>query len=126
LGELEVGTELERAADYCRQNAEGFQLARCLAGLAELALARGDAAACLAHADELLSLVEPPGLAELAAEARRWRGEALLAQGRREEGSEELRRAASAADEIGRPRLAADARAALGKPGTDAIFGRGL
>jgi tetratricopeptide (TPR) repeat protein len=81
LGELEVGPELERAADYCRQNAEGFQLARCLAGLAELALARGDAAACLAHADELLSLVEPPGLAELAAEARRWRGEALLAQG---------------------------------------------
>jgi predicted ATPase/transcriptional regulator with XRE-family HTH domain len=120
LGELEVGAPLERAADYCRQNAEGFQLARCLAGLAELALARGDAAACLAHADELLSLVEPPGLAELAAEARRWRGEALLAQGRREEGSEDLRRAASAADEIGRPRLAADARAAL------SISGRGL
>lgn len=94
LGELEVGAELERAADYCRQNAEGFQLARCLAGLAELALARGDATACLAHAAELLSLVEPPGMAELAAEARRWRGEALIAQGRREEGSEELARAA--------------------------------
>jgi len=102
LGELDVGEPLERAAAYCRQNAEGFQLARCLAGLAELALARGDAAACLAHADELLSLVEPPGLAELAAEARRWRGEALLAHGRREEGSEELRRAALAAEKIGR------------------------
>jgi tetratricopeptide (TPR) repeat protein len=102
LGELDVGEPLERAAAYCRQNAEGFQLARCLAGLAELALARGDAAACLAHADELLSLVEPPGLAELAAEARRWRGEALLAQGWREEGSEELRRAAFAAEKIGR------------------------
>jgi tetratricopeptide (TPR) repeat protein len=110
LGELEVGTELERAADYCRKNAESHQLARCLAGLAELALARGDAAASLAHADELLSLVEAPGLAELAAEARRWRGEALLAQGRREEGSEDLRRAAHAADKIGRQRLAADAR----------------
>jgi hypothetical protein len=33
-------------------------------------------------------------MAELAAEARRWRGEALLALGRREEGSEELARAA--------------------------------
>ena len=67
---------------------------------------------------------------ELAAEARRWRGEALLAQGRREEGSKDLRRAASAADEIGRPRLAADARAALAISGlghsTDAIFERGL
>src|SRR5580765_831416 len=112
LGELEVGAELELAAHYCRQNAEGFQLARCLAGLAELALARGDAAACLLHAAELRSLVEPPGLAELAAEARRWRGEALLAQGRREEGREELERAANAADKIGRLRLAADARAA--------------
>jgi ATP/maltotriose-dependent transcriptional regulator MalT len=102
LGELEVGEPLERAAVYCRQNAEGFQLARCLVGLAELALARGDAAACLAHADELLSLVEPPGLAELAAEARRWRGEALLVQGRREEASEELGRAVLAAEKIGR------------------------
>jgi tetratricopeptide (TPR) repeat protein len=102
LGELDVGEPLERAADYCRQNAEGFQLARCLAGLAELALARGDAAGCLAHADELLSLVEPPGLAELAAEARRWRGEALLVQGRREEASEELGRAVLAAEKIGR------------------------
>jgi tetratricopeptide (TPR) repeat protein len=117
LGELEVGAELERAADYCRQNAEGFQLARCLSGLAELALARGDAAACLVHAAELLSLVEAPGLKELAAEARRWRGEALLAQGRRDEGSEELRQAVRAADEIGRARLAGEARAALRKSG---------
>ena len=117
LGELEVGAPLERAADYCRQNAEGFQLARCLAGLAELALARGDAAACLVHAAELLSLVEPPGLGELAAEARRWRGEALLAQGRREEGREELSRAASAAEKIGRARLAGQAHEALRKSG---------
>ncbi len=117
LGELEVGASLERAADYCRQNAEGHQLARCLAGLAELALARDDAAACLAHADELLSLVEPAGLGELAAEARRWRGEALLAQGRLDEGRQELRRAASAAEKIGRAPLAGQAREALRKSG---------
>ena len=46
--------------------------------------------------------MEPPGLAELAAEARRWRGEALLVQGRREEASEELGRAVLAAEKIGR------------------------
>jgi hypothetical protein len=72
LGALDVGPALERAVAYCRQNCEGFQLARCLEGLAELAAARGDAAACRAHADELLSLVEPAGLSELAAHARRW------------------------------------------------------
>jgi len=70
------GTAEDVAADYCRQNAEGFQLARCLAGLAELALARGDAAACLDHAAELLALVEPAGMQEFAAEARRWRARA--------------------------------------------------
>ncbi|TAK81690.1 MAG: tetratricopeptide repeat protein [Betaproteobacteria bacterium] len=73
LGELDVGPSLERAAAYCRQNREGFQLARCLEGLAELALARGDAAGCRAHAEELLALVEPAGLSELADHARRWR-----------------------------------------------------
>jgi tetratricopeptide (TPR) repeat protein len=73
LGRLDVGPALERAAAYCRQNAEGFQLARCLEGLAELAAARGDAAACRAHAAELLSLVEPAGLRELAERARRFK-----------------------------------------------------
>ena len=114
LGELEVGVELERAADYCRRNSERHQLARCLAGLAELALVRGDAAACLAHSAELLSLAEPAGLEELAAEARRWRGEALLAQGQLDQGRHELKGAASAAQKIGRTRLAQAARAALG------------
>src|SRR5262249_7199353 len=114
LGDLEVGMELDRAAGYCRRNSARHQLARCLAGLAELALARGDAAACFANAAELLALAGPPGLCELAAEARRWRGAALLAQGRLDEGSEELKRAASAAEKIGRTRLAQAARAALG------------
>jgi hypothetical protein len=106
---------LERAAAYCRQNSEGHQLARCLEGLAELALARGDAAACQAYAGELLLLVEPAGLKELAAVARRWRGEALLAQQQHAAAGEELRRAVATAEEIGRPSLARDARAALSK-----------
>ena len=73
LGQLDVGPALEQAAAYCMQNSEGFQLARCLQGLAELALARGDAAACRAHADELLSLVEPAGMREFAEHARRFK-----------------------------------------------------
>lgn len=115
LGRLDVGPALERAAACCRRNAEGFQLARCLEGLAELALARGNARACLSHADELLALVEPAGLRELAAQARRWRGEALLAQRRGAEAADELRRAARLAEEIGRARLASDVRKALAK-----------
>jgi tetratricopeptide (TPR) repeat protein len=115
LGELEVGPALERAAAYCKRNSEGHQLARCLEGLAELALARGDAAGCRAFGGELLSLVEPAGLRELAAQARRWRGEALLAQKDYASAEAELQGAASAAEEIGRPRLASDARAALSR-----------
>jgi tetratricopeptide (TPR) repeat protein/DNA-binding XRE family transcriptional regulator len=113
LGQLDVGPALEQAAAYCRQNSEGHQLARCLEGLAELALARGDAAACLAHAAELLLLAEPAGLRELAAQARRWRGAALMAKKQPAAAEQELLRAASVADEIGRPRLARAARAAL-------------
>jgi hypothetical protein len=113
LGARDVGPLLERLARHCRENSEGFQLARCLEGLAELAAARGEAAACLAHADALLGVVEAPGLKELAAVARRWRGAALLAQNRIAEGRDELAQAARVADEIGRPRLAAEARAAL-------------
>lgn len=114
MGELEVGASLERAADYCRQNSEAHQLARCLEGLAELALARGDAAASAAHANELLSLVEAPGLKELAARALRWRGEALLAR-KNVEGREDLRRAARLAAEVGHVALAAEVAAALAK-----------
>ena len=115
LGQLDVGPALERAAECCRQNSEGHQLPRCLEGLAELALARGDAGACLSFADELLSLVEPAGLRERAAQARRWRGEALLSQGHYAAAGRELQRVAAAADEIGRVRLASDARAALAR-----------
>jgi hypothetical protein len=45
---------------------------------------------------------------------RRSFGEALLAQGRLDEARDELRGAASAAEKIGRARLAQAARAALG------------
>jgi hypothetical protein len=90
-------------------------MARCLEGLAELALARDDAAGCLAFADDLLSLVEPAGLRELTAQARRWRGEALLAQGHYASAQDELTLAAGVAEEIGRLSLAGDAHGALAR-----------
>ena len=91
------------------------QLTRCLEGLARLALARGDAVACLAFADELLALVEPAGMRELAAVARRWRGEAMLAQGNHDAALEDLDRALAEAEAIGRPRLAAEIHDALAR-----------
>jgi tetratricopeptide (TPR) repeat protein/transcriptional regulator with XRE-family HTH domain len=115
MGALDVGPALERALGECSANSESTQMTRCLEGLAELALARGDAAGCLAHAEELLSLVEPAGLRELAAHALRWRGEALLALGEPAVALDDLVLAAGVAEEIGRPRLAADAHGALAR-----------
>jgi ATP/maltotriose-dependent transcriptional regulator MalT len=112
LGDLDVKATLESAADDCRQNAERYQLTRCLEGLAELALARGEPAAALAHAGELLSLAQPGGLKELVARARRWRGAALLAQGDAVAGHDELSKAERLATEIGHAGLLADIRKA--------------
>jgi hypothetical protein len=115
LGDLDVGASLERAHAYCRENNEGHMRARCLEGLAEFSLARGDAASCIAHAEDLLAQVEPAGARELAAQARRWRGEALLAQGHHAEARRDLLLAAGAAEAIGRLRLAGDAHGALAR-----------
>jgi tetratricopeptide (TPR) repeat protein len=115
LGNLDVGPSLERALAECRRNCAGHQMARCLEGLAELALARGDTAGCLAFAGELLSLVEPAGLRQLGAQARRWRGEALLAEGDHDGARDDFAFALAAAQAIGRPRLAQDAHGALAR-----------
>jgi tetratricopeptide (TPR) repeat protein/transcriptional regulator with XRE-family HTH domain len=115
LGLLHVGPLLENAMAEARANREGTQGARCLEGLAELAFARGDAAAALRHADELLTLAQRGGLKELAANARRLRGEALAAGGDRVAGAAELALAAEAADQVGRVRLALDATLGLAK-----------
>ena len=115
FGRLDVGPLLENALHHAREHREGTQQVRCLEGLAELALARGDAAACLRFSGELLSLAERGGLKELAAHARRWRGEALAAGGDAAAATAELRLAAVAADQAGRVRLALDAARALAK-----------
>jgi predicted ATPase len=132
LGQLEVGAALETAQHHARDSSERQQMVRCLEGLTELALRCGDAAACLARADELQTLAQAAGLAEFVAQAQRWRGEALAATGKYEAAAEQLSLAAAAAEKIGRVRLAWDAVSALARIGggatdrarADALAGR--
>jgi hypothetical protein len=90
-------------------------MVRCIDGLAEIALAAGDASRCRAYGDELLAIAQQNGLRELEAAARRWRGEALFAEKVYVEAHAELSRAAALAGHIGRVRLQMDAEAALAR-----------
>jgi len=90
-------------------------MVRCLDGLAELALAAGDASRCRVYADELLAIARSNELRELEAVAQRWRGEALLAENDYVEAQAELSRAAALAEDIGRVRLQMDALAGLAR-----------
>ncbi len=73
---------------------------------------------CSSHA-------ETAGLKELAAQARRWRGEALAATGKHEAATEQLSLAAATAEEIGRVRLAWDATTALARIDGSAVHRAG-
>jgi tetratricopeptide (TPR) repeat protein len=117
LGALDAGPALEREAAQCRTQRELYQLTRCIEGLAELALARGDALECMRHAEDLLALAEAQSLDELAGTAHRWRGEALAAQGERAGALAELRIAGRTARRIGRVRHVYDVERALAKLG---------
>jgi hypothetical protein len=88
---------------------------RCRDGLAEVALAEGDTRRCLACADELLALAESNGLREVEANARRWRGEALLTENLYAEAQAELSRGAASAEDVGRARLQLDLQSALAR-----------
>lgn len=114
-GDLDVGAPLANALAQCRRNSERTQMARCLEGLAELALARDDPAGCIAHATELHALVKPAGMKELAAQALRWRGEGLLASKDFAGARGDLAQALAIAEEIGRPPLLRDVHAALAR-----------
>ena len=76
---------------------------------------RATRAAAARTADELLAIAEANGLRELEASARRWRGEALLAEKAYAEAQAELSRAAALAEDIGRVRLQMDAEGALAR-----------
>ncbi len=115
LGQADVAPALESAIDQSRRDCERYMLTRCLEGLAEVALAQGDARRCRAFGDELLALAEANGLRELEASARRWRGEALLADAAHAAAHAELSRAATLAESIGRTRLQWDTAIALAR-----------
>ena len=115
LGQKDVAPALQAMLEQTRRTSERYMMVRCIDGLAEIALAAGDARRCRAYGDELLAIAEPNGLRELEAGARRWRGEALLAEKNYVEAQAELSRAAALAEDIGRVRLQMDAEAALAR-----------
>jgi tetratricopeptide (TPR) repeat protein/transcriptional regulator with XRE-family HTH domain len=113
LGRQDVAPALQDALERARRSSERYLMTRCLEGLAAVALDRGDAIRCRAFADELLALAEVNGLRELEASARRWHGEAWLAEKAYAPAQAELSRAAALAEDIGRVRLQLDAQAGL-------------
>ena len=115
LGHGDVVPALRATLEQTRRTSERYLTVRCIDALAEIALAAGDARRCRAYADELLAIAAPNGLREIEAGARRWRGEALLAQKAYVEAEAELTRAAALAEDIGRVRLHRDAQAALAR-----------
>jgi len=115
LGQKDVAPPLQAALEQTRRSSERYLMVRCLDALAEIALATGDTGQCRAYADELLALAEPNGLREIEAGARRWRGEALLAQKAYARAQAELTRAAAMAEDIGRVRLQMDTQNALAR-----------
>ncbi len=103
---------LDGTLERTRRAAERYLMVRCLEGLAEISLRAGDPRRCEKYGGELLEIAASNGLRELEAVARRWRGEALFAQKAYTEAQEELARAASAAEGIGRIRLQMDLESA--------------
>ena len=121
-GHLDL-TPVEAALQEARDSGEALHAARCLEALAEIALRRGDARACLHHANTLSRAAELGGLLELSASARRWRGEAFTAQGHRRKAVDELLQAHREALRLGRVRLMLDTALALGRLGCDEAAG---
>ena len=115
LGHAPDLAALHATLEQTRASAERYLTVRCLDGLAEISLAAGDASACRRYADDLLAIAEANGLRELEASARRWRGEAALAEKAYAPAQAELTRAAALADATGRVRLQLDTHAALAR-----------
>jgi len=115
LGHKDVAPALQATLEQTRRTSERYLMVRCIDGLAEIALASGDLSRCRGYGDELLAIAESNGLREVEAGARRWRGEALLAERSYVQAQAELSRAAALAESIGRVRLQMDTQAALAR-----------
>jgi transcriptional regulator with XRE-family HTH domain/tetratricopeptide (TPR) repeat protein len=112
-GDDAVDDELAGALAAARAGNLTWHVGRCLEGVAEAALARGQTAAVLAAADELLHTGTANGLREWVAHAQRWRGAALLRSGEQLAAGEALRQGLALAEVVGRERLIADLQAEL-------------
>lgn len=115
LGQKIDTAALQTTLEQTRRTSERYMMVQCIEGLAEIALAAGDAKRCRAYADELLAIAEANGLRELEAVSRRWRGEAMLVEKDHVAAQAELSRAAALAEEIGRVRLHMDTQVALAR-----------
>jgi tetratricopeptide (TPR) repeat protein/transcriptional regulator with XRE-family HTH domain len=115
LGRRDGVAALTATLGQARRNAERYLLVRCLDGLAEIALAVGDAPACRVYADELLAIAAPNGMRELEAAALRWRGAAAGAEQDYATARTELSAAAALAEQSGRVRLQMDVARALAR-----------
>ena len=115
LGQQDIAPALQATLEQTRRTSERYLMVRCLDGLAEIALTAGDTSRCRAHGDKLLAIAAQNNLHELEAIARRWRGEALLAEKNYVDAQAELSRAAALAENIGRVRLQMDAHDALAR-----------
>lgn len=113
LGQRFDTSALQATLEQTRRTSERYMMVRCLEGLAEIALAAGNAILCCVYVDELLAIAEPNGLRELEAVARRWRGEAMFAENDFTGAQSEFNRAATLAEDIGRVRLQLDMQIAL-------------
>jgi tetratricopeptide (TPR) repeat protein/transcriptional regulator with XRE-family HTH domain len=115
LGQKDVAASLLGTLERSRRNAERYLMVRCLDGLAEIALAAGDAEGCRGYATDLLAVAEQNGLRELEGGARRWLGEAFLLEKTYVVAEMQLSRAAELAEDVGRVRLQVSVQAAFAR-----------
>ena len=104
---------LVAAYQYTDDHQERWMSLRCLEALAESALAQGDAAACVAYANQLSALASAGDLQEMQAQASYLRGKAALGGSAYESAHQELTLALSQAEKIGQIHLAWECHQAL-------------
>ncbi|MBE7555607.1 MAG: alpha/beta fold hydrolase [Anaerolineales bacterium] len=113
LGHLGVEPELQGALANALRHRMEIHATRCLEGLAELALARGEPQQALAYTEQLWELAERHDLREIKARALHWRGMALLRLDQLETAATTLQQALEMAEGYGRIRLVWQLHAAL-------------
>jgi tetratricopeptide (TPR) repeat protein len=111
LGDLEVVRDLEEALSIAEEGNQQMHSVRCLEGLAEACVARGEGERALDYTDQLLALATAGRMREMAAQAHHWRGAALIQLGQYAEAEAVLGLAAALAQECERIRLQWDVHA---------------